>query len=116
MKRFSGLLAVALVGCASEAEKLARLDSDRTISCLVAQKAESELNRNYDSIGQAFFDSVRLEAVKLREGGQVARADSLDAERVAAIKTLGIDTLLTQWKRTKAECELATRRYEGFGR
>lgn len=95
----SVLLFSALIGgCQKPEEKLAELDSERMVSCLHAQRVASEVSEAY-----------RLLPTLDGKGNPVAT-------RSEQFKSAGLDTLTNQMQIAKAQCELATRNYEKFGR
>jgi hypothetical protein len=105
--------ALACTACESDEAKLERLQADKLIACLAADRRYEEYEVAVRATG--YYDSLS-HIVSLRESGDSISATRLDSLVESRKKQSGADTLGTAWHDAKIRCDLATREYNRFMR
>lgn len=105
-----------LAGCESDVKKLQRLETEKLIACLSAQRLESDLNYGMDSMAGGNYAAWVGRIVSARDRHDTAEVNRLEAIEARQTHAAGFDTLRETWSRRRQECEIATRKYESFAR
>lgn len=114
--RFSTLIMfVTLAACEDDASKLKRLETEKLITCLAADGAYEEYGAITRTPEFMRRDSLMTEWREARLT-DTTRAEAAYRLADSIAHAIGSDTLSESWSRLRAQCEVATRKYEQFMR